>query len=143
VISQVKKRDSAVEQTLPEIPGKIYFSIGEVSDLCRLKPHVLRYWEQEFPQLSPVKRRGNRRYYQRDDVLLIRRLKNLLYVQGYTLEGAKQSLSSRREKAEETAIPVSPAVSPFHKHSIQKAVQALEDLVRELETNTRESIETA
>ncbi len=74
---------------LPEIPGKRYFTIGEVSDLCEVKPHVLRYWEQEFPQLKPVKRRGNRRYYQRDDVLIIRQIRNLLYEQGYTIGGAR------------------------------------------------------
>lgn len=78
---------------LPTIPGKRYFTIGEVSELCAVKPHVLRYWEQEFPQLSPVKRRGNRRYYQRDDVVLIRQIRNLLYEDGYTIGGARQKLS--------------------------------------------------
>lgn len=78
---------------LPVIPGKRYFTIGEVSELCAVKPHVLRYWEQEFPQLSPVKRRGNRRYYQRDDVLLIRQIRHLLYEDGYTIGGARQKLS--------------------------------------------------
>ncbi len=77
---------------LPEIPGKRYFTIGEVSDLCAVKPHVLRYWEQEFPQLKPVKRRGNRRYYQRDDVLTIRQIRSLLYDQGYTIGGARQRM---------------------------------------------------
>lgn len=77
---------------LPPIPGKRYFTIGEVSDLCGVKAHVLRYWEQEFSQLSPVKRRGNRRYYQREDVLTIRQIRNLLYEQGYTIGGAKQKL---------------------------------------------------
>ena len=76
------------------IPGKRYFTIGEVSDLCGVKAHVLRYWEQEFPQLSPVKRRGNRRYYQREDVLTIRQIRNLLYEQGYTIGGAKQKLEA-------------------------------------------------
>jgi DNA-binding transcriptional MerR regulator len=70
---------------LPVIPGKRYFTIGEVSELCLVKPHVLRYWEQEFPQLKPVKRRGNRRYYQRQDVLLIRQIRGLLYDQGFTI----------------------------------------------------------
>ncbi len=74
---------------LPAIPGKRYFTIGEVSELCAVKPHVLRYWEQEFPQLKPVKRRGNRRYYQRDDVLTIRQIRSLLYDQGYTIGGAR------------------------------------------------------
>ena len=75
------------------IPAKRYFTIGEVSELCDVKSHVLRYWEQEFPSLSPVKRRGNRRYYQRHDVLLIRQIRSLLYEQGYTIEGARKKLS--------------------------------------------------
>ncbi len=78
---------------LPAIPGKRYFTIGEVSDLCGVKPHVLRYWEQEFPQLKPVKRRGNRRYYQRQDVLVIRQIRSLLYDQGFTIGGARQRLT--------------------------------------------------
>jgi DNA-binding transcriptional MerR regulator len=78
---------------LPPIPGKRYFTIGEVSDLCGVKPHVLRYWEQEFPQLKPVKRRGNRRYYQRQDVLMIRQIRSLLYEQGFTIGGARQKMS--------------------------------------------------
>ncbi len=77
---------------LPPIPGKRYFTIGEVSDLCAVKPHVLRYWEQEFPQLKPVKRRGNRRYYQRQDVLIIRQIRSLLYDEGFTIGGARQRL---------------------------------------------------
>ncbi len=78
---------------LPAIPGKRYFTIGEVSELCGVKPHVLRYWEQEFPQLKPVKRRGNRRYYQRHDVIMIRQIRSLLYEQGFTIGGARQQLS--------------------------------------------------
>ncbi|RTZ74458.1 MAG: MerR family transcriptional regulator [Gammaproteobacteria bacterium] len=81
---------SSVE--LPPIPGKRYFTIGEVSELCQVKPHVLRYWEQEFPQLKPVKRRGNRRYYQRHDVIMIRQIRSLLYEQGFTIGGARQKL---------------------------------------------------
>jgi DNA-binding transcriptional MerR regulator len=77
---------------LPSIPAKRYFTIGEVSDLCGVKPHVLRYWEQEFPQLKPVKRRGNRRYYQRQDVLVIRQIRSLLYEQGFTIGGARSRL---------------------------------------------------
>jgi DNA-binding transcriptional MerR regulator len=77
---------------LPVIPGKRYFTIGEVSELCAVKPHVLRYWEQEFEQLKPVKRRGNRRYYQRHDVILIRQIRSLLYEQGFTIGGARQQL---------------------------------------------------
>ncbi|TAN51086.1 MAG: MerR family transcriptional regulator [Methylococcaceae bacterium] len=92
---------------LPEIPAKKYFAIGEVSELCGVKPHVLRYWEQEFPLLNPVKRRGNRRYYQREDVLLVRKIRSLLYEQGYTIGGARLLLSSegvRQAVIKETLI---------------------------------------
>lgn len=85
---------------LPAIPGKRYFTIGEVSDLCAVKPHVLRYWEQEFPQLKPIKRRGNRRYYQRQDVILIRQIRSLLYEHGFTIGGARQRLSGDEVKAD-------------------------------------------
>ena len=81
---------------LPQIPAKRYFTIGEVSDLCAVKPHVLRYWEQEFTQLKPVKRRGNRRYYQHHEVLLIRRIRELLYEEGFTISGARNRLDSAR-----------------------------------------------
>jgi DNA-binding transcriptional MerR regulator len=89
---------------LPPIPAKRYFTIGEVGELCTVKPHVLRYWEQEFPQLKPVKRRGNRRYYQREDVLLIRQIKSLLYEQGFTIGGARQRMNGHQE------TPSGPAV---------------------------------
>ncbi len=94
---------------LPPIPAKRYFTIGEVSDLCAVKPHVLRYWEQEFAQLKPVKRRGNRRYYQHHEVLLIRRIRDLLYEQGFTINGARHRLES-----EVAPLPpgVAPAVAP-------------------------------
>ncbi|MEJ7667278.1 MAG: MerR family transcriptional regulator [Casimicrobiaceae bacterium] len=82
------------DSALPPIPAKRYFTIGEVSDLCAVKPHVLRYWEQEFTQLKPVKRRGNRRYYQHHEVLLIRRIRDLLYEQGFTINGARHRLES-------------------------------------------------
>ena len=85
---------------LPPIPGKRYFTIGEVSDLCAVKPHVLRYWEQEFPQLKPVKRRGNRRYYQRQDVLIIRQIRSLLYDDGFTIGGARQWLAGDQAKTD-------------------------------------------
>jgi DNA-binding transcriptional MerR regulator len=81
-----------ISQLLPPIPAKRYFTIGEVSELCGVKPHVLRYWEQEFTQLRPVKRRGNRRYYQHHEVLLIRRIRELLYEQGFTISGARNRL---------------------------------------------------
>jgi DNA-binding transcriptional MerR regulator len=82
-----------MEKALPAIPAKRYFTIGEVSDLCGVKPYVLRYWEQEFTQLKPMKRRGNRRYYQHHEVLLIRRIRDLLYDQGFTISGARNQLS--------------------------------------------------
>ncbi|MGM0594466.1 MAG: MerR family transcriptional regulator [Pseudomonadota bacterium] len=85
---------------LPPIPGKRYFTIGEVSELCGVKPHVLRYWEQEFPQLKPVKRRGNRRYYQRQDVIIIRQIRALLYEQGFTIGGARQQLEGDNNKTD-------------------------------------------
>jgi DNA-binding transcriptional MerR regulator len=87
---------------LPVIPGKRYFTIGEVSDLCGVKPHVLRYWEQEFPQLKPVKRRGNRRYYQRQDVLVIRQIRALLYDQGFTIGGARNRLEGEEAREDVT-----------------------------------------
>ena len=87
---------------LPAIPGKRYFTIGEVSELCGVKPHVLRYWEQEFPQLKPVKRRGNRRYYQRQDVLVIRQIRALLYDQGFTIGGARNRLEGEEAREDVT-----------------------------------------
>lgn len=103
--------------TLPPIPAKRYFTIGEVSELCGVKPHVLRYWEQEFTQLKPVKRRGNRRYYQHHEVLLIRKIRELLYEQGFTISGARNRLDGVDEKAEkprtvpEVTAPVSSSAS--------------------------------
>ena len=93
---------------LPPIPAKRYFTIGEVSDLCAVKPHVLRYWEQEFAQLKPVKRRGNRRYYQHHEVLLIRRIRDLLYEQGFTINGARHRLES--EVTLPGALPATTAI---------------------------------
>ncbi|MCW5663152.1 MAG: MerR family transcriptional regulator [Piscinibacter sp.] len=95
-----------MEKALPAIPAKRYFTIGEVSDLCGVKPYVLRYWEQEFTQLKPMKRRGNRRYYQHHEVLLIRRIRELLYEQGFTISGARNRLSdpsAGRESPTESA----------------------------------------
>ncbi len=88
---------------LPPIPGKRYFTIGEVSELCDVKPHVLRYWEQEFPQLKPVKRRGNRRYYQRQEVMTIRQIRSLLYEHGFTIGGARQRLTDEGTIVDESA----------------------------------------
>jgi DNA-binding transcriptional MerR regulator len=90
---------------LPPIPAKRYFTIGEVSELCGVKPHVLRYWEQEFTQLKPVKRRGNRRYYQHHEVLLIRRIRELLYEEGFTISGARNRLDNSRIETEEKSEP--------------------------------------
>lgn len=94
--------EASNNDVLPAIPGKRYFTIGEVSELCGVKPHVLRYWEQEFPQLKPVKRRGNRRYYQRHDVIMIRQIRSLLYEQGFTIGGARLRLSGEQAKEDVT-----------------------------------------
>ena len=91
--------DPGSNKELPPIPAKRYFTIGEVSELCGVKPHVLRYWEQEFTQLKPVKRRGNRRYYQHHEVLLIRRIRQLLYDEGFTISGARHRLDQAVEQA--------------------------------------------
>jgi DNA-binding transcriptional MerR regulator len=96
---------------LPAIPAKRYFTIGEVSDLCGVKPHVLRYWEQEFTQLKPVKRRGNRRYYQHHEVLLVRRIRELLYEQGFTISGARNRLEGGRNGARRGAATAVPSAS--------------------------------
>lgn len=104
---------------LPAIPGKRYFTIGEVSELCGVKPHVLRYWEQEFPQLKPVKRRGNRRYYQRHEVQLIRTIRELLYINGFTISGARIQLESEQENA------AGPLAS---KKDLQAIVKELEEI---------------
>jgi DNA-binding transcriptional MerR regulator len=115
------------EAQLPPIPAKRYFTIGEVSELCGVKPHVLRYWEQEFTQLRPVKRRGNRRYYQHHEVLLIRRIRELLYDQGFTISGA-------RNRLDETSNPQT-SRSPKSGPAAAEALQAgLSRLRKELET---------
>ena len=92
----------SVKEPLPPIPAKRYFTIGEVSELCGVKPHVLRYWEQEFTQLKPVKRRGNRRYYQHHEVLLIRRIRQLLYEQGFTISGARTKLNQNPDETDKS-----------------------------------------
>jgi DNA-binding transcriptional MerR regulator len=96
---------------LPPIPAKRYFTIGEVSELCGVKPHVLRYWEQEFTQLKPIKRRGNRRYYQHHEVLLVRRIRELLYEQGFTISGARNRLDEgpRARRGNGAAAPAAPS----------------------------------
>ena len=108
---------------LPTIPGKRYFTIGEVSELCCVKPHVLRYWEQEFAQLAPVKRRGNRRYYQRQDVLTIRQIRGLLYDQGYTIGGAKLKLTGDDQKDDATQA----------RQLIRQMITELEEVLKVLE----------
>ncbi|AKJ95295.1 MULTISPECIES: MerR family transcriptional regulator [Thioalkalivibrio] len=112
--------EASNHQELPAIPGKRYFTIGEVAELCQVKPHVLRYWEQEFPMLEPVKRRGNRRYYQRQDVILIRQIRALLYEEGYTINGARQKLSGDEAKGDR-----------------QQAQQIIQDTISELESVLR------
>jgi|SRR5690554_5601737 len=104
---------------LPAIPAKKYFTIGEVSELCAVKPHVLRYWEQEFDQLAPIKRRGNRRYYQHHDVLLIRQIRSLLYEEGFTIGGARQRLNGENT-AESCGL---------HCQAIRDAIVELEDIL--------------
>ena len=105
-----------MENSLPALPAKRYFTIGEVSELCRVKPYVLRYWEQEFTQLKPMKRRGNRRYYQHHEVLLIRRIRDLLYEQGFTISGARNRLSDPDPDPESAhrpaAVEAEPVVEP-------------------------------
>lgn len=121
--------------SLPEIPRKRYFAIGEVSELCEVKPHVLRYWEQEFPQLKPVKRRGNRRYYQQDDVLMVRRIRSLLYEQGFTIGGARQRL---KEMARAGA-PANDGARAVHNGHAQRGGRAeeIKELRDELESLLR------
>ena len=109
---------------LPPIPGKRYFTIGEVSTLCDVKPHVLRYWEQEFPQLKPMKRRGNRRYYQRQDVILVRQIYGLLYDQGFTIGGARQQLVGDDAKEDRTQSSI----------VVKQMITELEALLRELKS---------
>ena len=115
---------SAIE--LPPIPAKRYFTIGEVSSLCEVKPHVLRYWEQEFPQLKPVKRRGNRRYYQRHEIELIRKIRYLLYLDGYTIGGARNQL--RIDQGQ-------PSEGQFNQEERDDLIGALEEVSQLLHTN--------
>jgi DNA-binding transcriptional MerR regulator len=114
---------------LPEIPAKRYFTIGEVSELCEVKPHVLRYWEQEFSQLKPVKRRGNRRYYQRQDVVLIRQIRTLLYEQGFTIGGARQRMAGGTSLQIED-VPEKLTIVPLR---AAPNVQLIRELIEEVE----------
>jgi DNA-binding transcriptional MerR regulator len=133
---RIGKTDSRLESiALPPIPAKRYFTIGEVSDLCGVKPHVLRYWEQEFTQLKPVKRRGNRRYYQHHEVLLVRRIRELLYEQGFTISGARNRLDHRGTAvpAQFDAAPVLAVPAPvlqFDRHFIRSELLGILDLLK-------------
>ncbi|HTO46565.1 MAG TPA: MerR family transcriptional regulator [Burkholderiales bacterium] len=110
---EATSNNRAAKVSLPPIPAKRYFTIGEVSELCGVKPHVLRYWEQEFTQLKPVKRRGNRRYYQHHEVLLIRRIRELLYEQGFTISGARNRLDeTMRERGGSASKAADVQVAP-------------------------------
>jgi DNA-binding transcriptional MerR regulator len=122
-----------LEKTLPAIPAKRYFTIGEVSELCGVKPYVLRYWEQEFTQLKPMKRRGNRRYYQHHEVLLIRRIRDLLYEQGFTISGARNQLGDMvlpngRDAEAEEAMPL-PDVAELSPLQLRSELLALRELL--------------
>jgi DNA-binding transcriptional MerR regulator len=117
------RTDATAADALPAIPAKRYFTIGEVSELCRVKPHVLRYWEQEFAQLRPVKRRGNRRYYQHHEVLLVRRIRELLYEQGFTISGARNRLEGGRNGSRRAAPPAEPTLDDVRRELL--SVRAL------------------
>lgn len=123
----------ALPMPTAELPRKRYYAIGEVSELCGIKPHVLRYWEQEFPQLKPIKRRGNRRYYQFDDVEMVRRIRSLLYEQGFTIGGARQRLrEARAEQVASIAAAALPLAAPVAAAPASRKDQ-IKDLRRELE----------
>jgi len=129
----MESRSPSKKAELPPIPAKRYFTIGEVSELCGVKPHVLRYWEQEFTQLKPVKRRGNRRYYQHHEVLLIRRIRELLYEEGFTISGARNRLDNAmasEERAEAPARAVAPAAGGADLAAIKRELRALLDTLR-------------
>ncbi len=128
------------DAVLQEIPAKRYFTIGEVSELCDVKTHVLRYWEQEFAQLKPVKRRGNRRYYQRQDVLLIRMIRELLYGKGFTIQGAKQQLQSLKAsdikpvetKSEQSAASLAASPELIMQDTLSEMIHDLEEIAQML-----------
>lgn len=128
-MSKAKRKHSS-EKDLPAIPDKRYFTISEMSYLCAVKAYVLRYWEQEFPQLKPVKRRGNRRYYQQQDVLLVRQIKKLLYEDGFTIEGARSQLVNTPE-------PVSQSVKV--NAMVKKVIAELETVLQNLQSEMKTS----
>ncbi len=115
--------DQGDNAALPPIPSKRYFTIGEVSELCQVKPHVLRYWEQEFDQLNPVKRRGNRRYYQRHEVQLVRRIRTLLYMEGFTISGAKIQLEN------EASTGTAKVKVGVEKEAVAKLIKEIDEVV--------------
>jgi DNA-binding transcriptional MerR regulator len=126
----MESRNPSKKAELPPIPAKRYFTIGEVSELCGVKPHVLRYWEQEFTQLKPVKRRGNRRYYQHHEVLLIRRIRELLYEEGFTISGARNRLDNAALGAEERAESAPRPASGGDLAAIKRELRALLEALR-------------
>ena len=118
-------------EDLPPIPAKRYFTIGEVSDLCGVKPHVLRYWEQEFNQLKPVKRRGNRRYYQHHEVLLVRKIRELLYSEGFTISGARNRLEDGKlEDVADTGAPTIDDQTPTTSVDLRAIRKELQSILR-------------
>jgi DNA-binding transcriptional MerR regulator len=119
--------ESRKKADLPPIPAKRYFTIGEVSDLCGVKPHVLRYWEQEFTQLKPVKRRGNRRYYQHHEVLLIRRIRELLYEEGFTISGARNRLDNAGADDDKPETPAPARAAGVDLVAIKRELRAVLD----------------
>lgn len=124
-----------MEKKLPPIPAKRYFTIGEVSELCGVKPYVLRYWEQEFTQLKPMKRRGNRRYYQHHEVLLVRRIRDLLYDQGFTISGARNQLSDVMNAAHEPpseAESGNGATGPLDATQLRAELELIRDLLGDI-----------
>jgi len=125
-VNRNNKRKQSLENELPAIPDKRYFTISEVSTLCAVKAYVLRYWEQEFPQLKPIKRQGNRRYYQQQDVLIVRQIKKLLYEDGFTIEGARAQLSNTPE-------PISQSVKA--NVAIKKVIADLESVLQNLQSD--------
>ena len=128
----MESRSPSKKAELPPIPAKRYFTIGEVSELCGVKPHVLRYWEQEFTQLKPVKRRGNRRYYQHHEVLLIRRIRELLYEEGFTISGARNRLDNSlgSEERAETAGRAAANGTGADLSAIKRELRALLETLR-------------
>jgi DNA-binding transcriptional MerR regulator len=132
--SKAKKNSlSSAKRELPPIPNKIYFTIGEISNLCDLDTHVLRYWEQEFTQLKPLRRRGNRRYYQQKEVLLVRQIRSLLYEQGYTIEGAKAQLANIN--INRSAVPDNDSNGDV-KSLLNKVTSSIEQIIADLNQET-------